>query len=304
VPDLLTAREPWLAAAALLLVGALAAAGGGRGGGRPPPPHRGGPPGAPTAAGPGRAAAARPPPGAPAAAAGGAPASALTRRIVGDRERAGRLAAGSVWAVLAIFAIAALSRLLGPEVARPGLATAATRLFARFPDVLIALLLVVLGLILATGVRLVARRLLAPVQPGAADLVASVAYWTVVGVAVLLAAEQVGIRTGLVQSLALILLGGVVLAAALALGLGARDLVSAVVAGRHAAQVVGVGDEVEVAGRRGVVRALGHASVRLAVGDSDVEVPNRAFLEDAVVVHRRAPTPEDDTATMQPGEPA
>jgi small-conductance mechanosensitive channel len=246
VPDLLSQREPWLAAAALLLIGAVTAL------------------------------------------LVGGLVSALSRRVVGDRERATRLAAGSVWAVLIVFAIAALSRLLGPDIAQPGLAAAATRLFARLPDVLIALVLVAVGLVLAAGVRLLTRRALRPVQPAAADPVATLGYWVVVGIAVLLAAEQVGIRTGAVERIALVLLAAIGLALALALGLGARDLVAAIMAGRHVAHIVSVGDEIEVGGHDGTVVALGHASVRLRTATGEVEVPNAVLLRSPVVVIDRA----------------
>jgi hypothetical protein len=225
----------------------------------------------------------------------------LGHRLLRDRQRADRLAAFSGWIVLAVFLVVAVGRLADPDITEPGLRAAAARTLGLLPDVLIAVLLVAVGIVLATALRGVLRRLLEPVRPAAADVVPALAYWAVVGLALLLAADQIGVQTRLVVWLLLVLVGGLVLAFALAFGLGARDLLAAVVAGRHVAQVVAVGDEVEVDGRRGIVIALGHASVRLALsgtsgiglarGESEAveaEVPNRAFLEGTLLVHRRA----------------
>ena len=226
---------------------------------------------------------------------------AVGRRLLRDRERVDGMAAFSGWIVLAVFLIVAIGRLADPDITEPGLRAAAARSLGLLPDVLIAVLLIAVGIVLATALRGVLRRLLEPVRPAAAEVVPTAAYWVVVGLALLLGADQVGVKTGLVVWLVLTLVGGVVFAFAIALGLGARDLVSGVVAGRHVSQIVRVGDEVEVDGRRGTVVALGHASVRLALagtrgvglsgGEADeveAEVPNQRFLEATVLIHRRA----------------
>ncbi|HWH33462.1 MAG TPA: hypothetical protein VNU01_12400 [Egibacteraceae bacterium] len=226
---------------------------------------------------------------------------AIGRRVLRDRDRVDGMAAFSGWIVLAVFLVVAIGRLADPDITEPGLRAAAARSLGLLPDVLIAVLLVAFGVVLATALRGVLRRLLEPVRPAAAEMVPSVAYWAVVGLALLLGADQIGVETGLVVWLLVTLVGGVVLAFALALGLGAKDLLGAVVAGRHVAQIVAVGDEVEVDGKRGTVVALGHASVRLSLagtrgvglsaGESEgveAEVPNRRFLEGTVLVHRRA----------------
>ncbi|MDP8970098.1 MAG: mechanosensitive ion channel, partial [Actinomycetota bacterium] len=213
----------------------------------------------------------------------------VARRVLREQARASRYALLSVWAVLAVAAAVALASLLGPETTEVGLAVAGTRLFRALPDVLIALLLLVLGAIVATGLRSLLRTVLSRIGPAAADIVAPLGYWMVVGLAILLAADQLGVETDLVQWLVLLVVAGLALASALAFGLGAQDLVAEVIAGRHVAQIIAVGDEIEVDGLRGRVVALGHASVRLAVGEREAEVPNGTFLEATVVVRQRGP---------------
>ncbi len=205
-------------------------------------------------------------------------------RRFAEPARAKQLSRGAVGVVLAMFAIALLSRLTGTELS--------ARVLVALPAVLSAVLLVVVGLVLAPVARTLAARGLDRFRPGVADVVAPLVSWLVLGLALLLAAEQLGIETGLLRQLVLLLVGGVVLAAAVAVGLGTRELVAAVVAGRHVAQIVAVGDRIQVAGLEGTVVALGHASVRLDTGDGETEMPNAAFLAGAVVVLKRAAAAE------------
>lgn len=211
----------------------------------------------------------------------------ISRRLLADHREAGRVAGGTFWVVVAASVIVALGRLAGPRTTQQGLTEATTRFLQRLPELLVALLVVVLGWVLAVAVRSLLRRLLQRFQPAASEVLAPVAFWGVLVLAVIVAADQVGIEVRFVQALLLLLVGGLVAAAALALGLGTRDLVAAVVAGRHVARIVAVGDEVEVAGHRGRVAALGHASVRLTTDNGHVEVPNERFLDGVVVVRQR-----------------
>lgn len=228
----------------------------------------------------------------------GALVTVISRRVPDGGQRVGRLAAPAVYAVIAATVVVALLRVAAPASAELGLRTAAISLLAGLPGVLVALVLLVLGIAVATAVRAIVRRVLDQVQPGTAEVLSTAAYWAVVGLTILLAAEQAGLRTGLVQALLVVVVGAVALALSLSVGLGSRALIAAVVAGRHVAQVVAVGDDVEVDGLRGTVTALGHASVRLAVpGGAEAEVPNDRFLAGTVLVHRRAAAAE--TAPIQ-----
>lgn len=221
----------------------------------------------------------------------------LGRRLLHDEQRAGSAAIAAFWGVIAVFGFVAVVRLFGGSGAGEGLARTSEQVYQVLPGVFLAVLVGVFGLLLAAAARLVLARALERVRPRLAEPVATLAYWLLVVLTALLAARQVGIETRLLEALVLLLVGGVVLAGALAAGLGGRDLVAALAAGRHVARIVGVGDEVEVDGLRGRVVALGHASVRIATADAEVEVPNRAFLDATVAIHARADT-SSETQTL------
>lgn len=213
----------------------------------------------------------------------------LMRRLLDDHRRAGRVAGTVFWVVAALALLVAVGRLAEPGATETGLAAAAARLLTALPDLLLGLLVVVLGWAVAVAVRTLVSQVLQRVRPSAAELVAGTAYWAILVLAVLIAADQVGIQIGLLRNLLLIAIGGLVFATAVALGLGTRDLVAEVVAGRHVERIVALGDDIEVAGVRGVVAGLGHASVRLAApGGGEVELPNGLLLAEPVVIHARS----------------
>lgn len=229
--------------------------------------------------------------------------NATARRLLGDPRTAGRIAGGTFWFVTVLAAVLALGRLAGPRTTQQGLSDAVRRFLVRVPDVLVALLVVVLGWVLAAALRAALRRALTRIQPTAAEVLAGIGYWATLVVAVLIAADQVGIQVRLLQAVVLLVVGALLLAAALAAGLGGRELAGEVLAARHVARLVAPGDEVAVGDVRGRVVALGHTSVRLATGDAEVEVPNRWFLAGPVTIHRAADR-ADRPAQPAPTPPA
>ncbi|MFP5309978.1 MAG: mechanosensitive ion channel domain-containing protein [Actinomycetes bacterium] len=211
------------------------------------------------------------------------------RRLLRDPRTAGRISGSTFWALTVLAAVVAVGRLAEPEATRSGLEAAAARLLTAIPDLLVGLVVLVLGWSLAVALRTVLDRMLGRIAPTTAGVVAAVAFWSVLVLTVLVAADQIGIQVGVLRQLLLLLVAGAVAAVALALGLGSRDAVAAVVAGRHTERIVGVGDDVEVAGHRGRVTAVGHASVTLrTAAGAIVEVPHTALLAQPVVVHARA----------------
>jgi hypothetical protein len=96
---------------------------------------------------------------------------------------------------------------------------------AYLPNLLAALLIVVVGVIFS---RFLARAVLigaVNLHLGAARLLSTAAKWLLLLLAWTLALEHLGIGRGLLSLAFLILFGGIVLAASLAVGLGSKDAV-------------------------------------------------------------------------------
>lgn len=213
--------------------------------------------------------------------------SSLARRRGGDDTQRRRLATLTFAVVVAFFLILAMGRLMDPRLAEAALGAVAARVIRTAPDVLAAVVIVVAGIIVGSALGSLLRRRVHAVRPGLADVTGKLIHWAVIATALIIAATQVGIAVGVVERILLVVVGGAVLAAAVGVGLGSRHMVAAVIEGRHVAEIIRVGDEVEVDGLRGRVLTFGRASVRMSVDGVETEVPNTRFLDGAVFVHDR-----------------
>ena len=110
-----------------------------------------------------------------------------------------------------------------------------------------------------------------------------ITFVTVVAIAALLAAGQLGIETYLLVVLAIVVLATLGLVAVLAVGQGLTPLSGNVAAGRYVRDIAAVGDEISVNGIEGTVEELGYASISLRSSDGYVyRIPNRTLLENVV----------------------
>ena len=110
-----------------------------------------------------------------------------------------------------------------------------------------------------------------------------VVFITIVAVAVLLAAAQLGLETYVVVLLAIVVLATVGLVTALALGQGLALLSSNIAAGRYVQDGTEVGDVISVDGVEGTIEELSYASITVRSEDGHLyRIPNRTLLENVV----------------------
>ena len=110
-----------------------------------------------------------------------------------------------------------------------------------------------------------------------------IVFITIVVIAALLAAAQLGLDTYVVVLLAMVVLATIGLVTALALGQGLALLSGNIAAGRYVQDGTTVGDVISVNGIEGVVEELGYASVTLRSEDGHLyRIPNRTLLENVV----------------------
>jgi small-conductance mechanosensitive channel len=116
-----------------------------------------------------------------------------------------------------------------------------------------------------------------------------VVFTTIVAVAALLAAAQLGVETYVVVLLAVVVLATVGLVTALALGQGLALLSSNIAAGRYVQDGTEVGDVIAVSGVEGTIEELGYASITVRSEDGHLyRIPNRTLLENVVRKQERS----------------
>lgn len=191
--------------------------------------------------------------------------------------------AGTVvfWAII-LFAVLAVLAALGP-LGLDSLTETLNQIILYAPRILVAVLIVLLGTSAAGMVAELARRGLVDLGVTRTGPFVVLVRFSVVFVSAILAANVLGIETTILLSIVIIVLGGVVLTAALALGLGLRQLSQNVAAGRYLAEGVEEGDEISVNGISGTVERIGHAMTTIRTADEEVHLlPNSQFLQHAV----------------------
>lgn len=103
-------------------------------------------------------------------------------------------------------------------------ANVASRLLEIFPSVFVASLVLILGVVFAVFVEQVTRAVLQKAKTEHFMLWSKILKWVTIGLAVLLALEQVGIAARVVVSLFQILVAAAALTMAIAFGLGCKDI--------------------------------------------------------------------------------
>lgn len=157
------------------------------------------------------------------------------------------------------------------------------RLIAFLPNVIAAGLIFVLGLLLARLVRnLVSSGAAAAELPQAPRLgsLAEIVVALVVGVVAL---EQLGIETQMVVTVVTAIVGAVGVTVGVAFALGARPVITHILAGHFLRQSLASGGSVEVGGQRGVVERVGAVDTLLRNEEHSWSIPNGRLIEEIVI---------------------
>jgi hypothetical protein len=200
-------------------------------------------------------------------------------------ERAGLAASASriigrlvFWMLLLTFLVSAVETL-----GLTAVTSTIDRLIAFLPNVIAATLIFLLGLLLARLVRNLVSSGAAAADLAAAARLGVLSESTVAVVAAAVALEQLGIETSIVVMVLAAILGTLALTLGVGLALGARPVVTQILAGHFLRQSLPAGGEVEVAGHRGVVERVGAIETLLRSEERAWSIPNSRLLEEIVL---------------------
>jgi small-conductance mechanosensitive channel len=202
----------------------------------------------------------------------------LGRVLPGDEARTRRqvrgAARGVMWFLIAVAVIVATS-LLAPNL----LSDIPAQILRFLPRLGVALVILWVGAVVANLVRQVVEASLTGIQVAQAPVIGRVAYWVILGLAILMAADQLGVETAVLQTALFILLLIAGVAVAIAVGLGGRALAGNVIAGRYVDDRFTVGERIEVDDWKGTIVEVGLASVTISDSQGElVEIPNGYLL--------------------------
>jgi small-conductance mechanosensitive channel len=201
-------------------------------------------------------------------------ARALPERDGRPSPQARSAGRGVLW-FLVLASVVVAASLLAPDL----LADVPAQVLRFLPRLGVALVILWVGAVAAGLLGQVTEASLRGVGVPRAGLLGRVVYWVVLGLAVLMAADQLGVETGVLQAALFLLLLTAGVTVAIAVGLGGRALAGNVIAGRYVDDRFTVGERIEVDDWKGTIVEVGLASVTISDAQGElVEIPHGYLL--------------------------
>lgn len=151
--------------------------------------------------------------------------------------------------------------------------------FGYLPNIIAALLLLILGGAVAQFAGETVSRSAESSGIDFAPVLGRLVSGLVVFVSAMMAIAQLKIDTEIVRIVTSFILGAGALAFGLSFGLGTREIVRNVAAGFYARKILVIGRTVEIAGHRGVLRAITATHVLLESDGQETAVANATLLD-------------------------
>jgi hypothetical protein len=182
------------------------------------------------------------------------------------------------WILMLTFLLAA-TEMLGLQA----VTTTIDRLIAYLPNVVGAALIIMLGFVLGRAAQRLVVSGASMAKLPQADKLGAASHGVVLLVTAVIAVDQLGLRTDFLVTIITVLAATLSLTMGLAFALGARTLITHILAGHYLRQSLPSGATVEIGDRRGVVESIGAVNTVLRKDDRTWIVPNAMILEDVVV---------------------
>lgn len=211
-------------------------------------------------------------------------AETLIARFTGPaRIRAGRSAAvlGAVvyWVVL-LFFVTAATQVLGLSTFTDWLA----RLLDYLPTLTAGLLIIAAGYVLAGFAADLVRATATRLQPPQRNVLARLAQTATLITAILVGADQIGIKVTWIAILAAVVVASVLGGVTVAVSLGARGYVSNLIGAHYLRQAFQPGQRVRVSGYEGRIVDMTVTALVLETQEGRVSIPARAYHDEPIVL--------------------
>ena len=185
------------------------------------------------------------------------------------------------WLTMCVF-ISASFNILGLTA----VTTAMNKVIVHIPNLLVATVVIVVGMLAATFVRGLVATSADRVGISYAEQLANACYY-ILGLMTFLAAfDQIGFQFGLIKEMVLIAFGALAVGFGLALGLGGREVMAGILAGYYTRQRLQAGDRVWVGHLEGTVREVGPVATTIETHEEGLvsrhSVPNVKMLNEAI----------------------
>jgi len=185
------------------------------------------------------------------------------------------------WLLMLVFLMAGFNILGAESLTKP-----MESIVAYIPKLLLATVVVVVGLLVATFLRGVVATSADRVGISYAEHLANGCYYAFALLTFIAAFNQIGVQFELLNQLILIAAGAVAVGFGLAFGLGGRDVMAGILAGYYVRQRLHSGDHVTIGHMEGTVREVGPVATIIETDEDGLlnrrSIPNTKMLNEAV----------------------
>lgn len=206
-----------------------------------------------------------------------------TGRAAWQLGRSGVVLGTVVYWVVLVFFVAAATQTLGLQTFTDWLA----RLLDHLPTLAAGLLIIVAGWMLSGFVAELVQAAATPLAAPQRTALARIAQGATLVVALLVGADQIGLKVTWIAILAVVIAGTVLSGVTLSVSLGARGFVANLIGAHYLGQSLRVGQRVRVGAHEGRVVDLTATSLVLETAEGRVMLPGRVYHDEAITLIAR-----------------
>lgn len=168
------------------------------------------------------------------------------------------------------------------------ISTEIANLLRYLPILLSAMIIFMIGLFLAKTIKETIVKVFDSIGLGGGKLLGNVLFYLIIIFVSITALNQAGIDTQIITNNFTIVLGAFLLAIALALGLGSREIVGDLLRTFYSRKIYEVGDKVKIGDLQGTVIGIDNISMILKTKTGKVVIPIKKVLEKTVTVEEQS----------------
>ncbi len=154
--------------------------------------------------------------------------------------------------------------------------------FSYLPNIIAALLLVILGSLAGQFAGSMVTQAAEESGIEFASSLGNVVSGVILFVVGIMAIGQLQVETEIIRIFTICVLAGLALAFGLSFGLGSRDITRNIIAGFYARKVFRIGEEMEIHGQIGVLKAITPTQALLEADGRTISVSNAVFMDEVV----------------------
>ena len=183
------------------------------------------------------------------------------------------------WFLILVFVMAG-SGIFGLEVVSEGISS----FFAYLPRLLTALAIFVAGVYVGTIVKKAINSMFKSLEITGGNLVGNIAFYLIVIFLSITAFDQAGIDTSIIKSNLTLVIGSILLAFAIAFGLGSRDVIKRLLFGYYSRKNLEIGQKIRIKDVEGVVESIDNICFVVVTAEEKIVFPIKDIVDNQITI--------------------